>query len=38
LAVNRQRWNTLDAAGRPQPHPIDSALDSFLKLATGIRP
>lgn len=33
LAVNRQRWNTLGADGRPQPHPIDSALNNFLQTA-----
>ncbi|NBH02955.1 serine hydrolase domain-containing protein [Amycolatopsis sp. SID8362] len=33
LAVNLQRWNTLDAAGRPQPHPIDAALAAFQRLA-----
>jgi D-alanyl-D-alanine carboxypeptidase len=37
LAVNRQRWNTLDDSGRPQPHPIDAAYDRFLKLAMGVR-
>ena len=33
LAVNRQRWNHLDADGRPQPHPIDRALNNFLQTA-----
>lgn len=35
LAVNRQRWNELDAAGRPQPHPIDHALAAFSRLVMG---
>lgn len=35
IAVNRQRWNRLDAAGRPQPHPIDRALAAFTRLAMG---
>ncbi|GAA4547777.1 hypothetical protein GCM10023097_30440 [Streptomyces collinus] len=26
VAVNLQRWNRLDSAGKPQPHPIDDAL------------
>ncbi|MFB7588009.1 serine hydrolase domain-containing protein [Streptomyces sp. NPDC056169] len=26
VAVNLQRWNTPDASGQPQPHPIDGAL------------
>ncbi|MEU5217269.1 serine hydrolase domain-containing protein [Streptomyces sp. NPDC020807] len=29
VAVNLQRWNELDASGRPQPHPIDDALAAF---------
>ncbi|APB00948.1 serine hydrolase domain-containing protein [Nocardia seriolae] len=33
LAVNLQRWNRLDPTGKPQPHPIDSALQSFILLA-----
>lgn len=33
LAVNLQRWNRLDAAGRPQPHPIDAALQGFIHSA-----
>ncbi|MVU83042.1 serine hydrolase [Nocardia sp. ET3-3] len=33
LAVNLQRWNRLDATGRPQPHPIDTALQTFVQLA-----
>ncbi|MEQ0561822.1 serine hydrolase domain-containing protein [Amycolatopsis sp. NEAU-NG30] len=35
VAVNLQRWNRLDAAGRPQPHPIDHALAEFTRLAMG---
>ncbi|HEY1180449.1 MAG TPA: serine hydrolase domain-containing protein [Phytomonospora sp.] len=38
LAVNLQRWNRLDATGRPQPHAIDGALAAFQRLAiTGER-
>ncbi|MFJ4876922.1 serine hydrolase domain-containing protein [Streptomyces sp. NPDC088745] len=33
LALNLQRWNTLDASGRPEPHPIDKALATFYDLA-----
>ncbi|WP_226899570.1 serine hydrolase domain-containing protein [Nonomuraea phyllanthi] len=33
VAVNLQRWNTLDASGKPQPHPIDGALAAFQQLA-----
>jgi D-alanyl-D-alanine carboxypeptidase len=33
LAVNRQRWNTLDTDGRPLPHPIDAALAAFQRVA-----
>ncbi|WP_280341351.1 serine hydrolase domain-containing protein [Nocardia neocaledoniensis] len=33
LAVNMQRWNDLDATGRPVPHPIDHALGAFVELA-----
>ncbi|WP_327709737.1 beta-lactamase family protein [Streptomyces sp. NBC_00464] len=33
VAVNMQRWNGLDSAGRPQPHPIDGALAAFYRLA-----
>ncbi|RMI28771.1 serine hydrolase domain-containing protein [Streptomyces triticirhizae] len=33
LAVNLQRWNRLDASGRPGPHPIDEALTAFQRLA-----
>ncbi|MEC3957439.1 serine hydrolase domain-containing protein [Nocardia sp. CDC153] len=32
LAVNLQRWNRLDAAGMPQPHPIDAALQALIQL------
>ncbi|GAB3919230.1 hydrolase [Microlunatus endophyticus] len=32
LAINRQRWNSLDADGRPAPHPIDRALNGFLQV------
>lgn len=35
VAVNLQRWNTLDASGKPQRHPIDDALESFYRLALG---
>ncbi|MBL1075672.1 beta-lactamase family protein [Nocardia sp. 2] len=37
LAVNLQRWNRLDASGRPQPHPIDDALRAFTQLALPSR-
>ncbi|MET8032183.1 serine hydrolase domain-containing protein [Streptomyces sp. NPDC005345] len=33
VAVTAQRWNRLDATGRPQPHPIDAALADFYRLA-----
>lgn len=33
VAVNLQRWNRLDSAGRPRPHPIDEALAAFHHLA-----
>ncbi len=33
VAVNLQRWNRLDAAGRPRPHPIDDPLQDFYRLA-----
>ncbi|WP_238815325.1 serine hydrolase domain-containing protein [Nocardia brasiliensis] len=33
FAVNMQRWNRLDAARTPQPHPIDFALQEFIQLA-----
>ncbi|MRH89212.1 serine hydrolase [Nocardia sp. SYP-A9097] len=33
IAVNLQRWNQLDAVGRPQPHPIDHALQALIQLA-----
>ncbi|MET9955114.1 serine hydrolase domain-containing protein [Streptomyces sp. NPDC006339] len=33
VAVNLQRWNRLDASGRPQPHPIDDALAAFHRVA-----
>ncbi|MFD7630318.1 serine hydrolase domain-containing protein [Streptomyces sp. NPDC059851] len=29
VAINMMRWNELDSAGRPQPHPIDAALKSL---------
>ena len=35
VAVNLQRWNRLDAVGRPQPHAIDQALAAFTRLAMG---
>jgi D-alanyl-D-alanine carboxypeptidase len=35
FAVNMQRWNRLDAAGRPQPHPIDEPLQDLYSLAMG---
>jgi len=33
VAVNLMRWNKLDSAGRPQPHPLDVALPAFYRLA-----
>lgn len=33
VAVNLQRWNRLDASGRPQPHPIDAALVRLYRVA-----
>ncbi|QEV21069.1 class A beta-lactamase-related serine hydrolase [Streptomyces alboniger] len=33
VAVNMQRWNRLDSAGRPQPHPIDAALATLYRVA-----
>ncbi|WP_433654610.1 serine hydrolase [Nocardia sp. CA-128927] len=33
FAVNLQRWNRLDSAQKPQPHPIDGALQAFIQLA-----
>ena len=33
VAMNLTRWNTLDAQGRPQPHPIDDALASLYRTA-----
>lgn len=33
IALNLQRWNTLDAAGKPQPHPIDRALAALYQVA-----
>jgi D-alanyl-D-alanine carboxypeptidase len=35
VALNLQRWNRLDASGKPQPHPIDDALADFYQLAMG---
>nr|WP_240507375.1 serine hydrolase domain-containing protein [Streptomyces kanamyceticus] len=33
VAVNLQRWNKLDSAGRPEPHPIDEALATLYRVA-----
>lgn len=33
VAVNLQRWNRLDSAGRPQPHPIDDAFAALYRVA-----
>ncbi|GAA3657341.1 serine hydrolase domain-containing protein [Streptomyces chitinivorans] len=33
VAVNLQRWNTLDSSGRPRPHPIDDALAALHHVA-----
>ena len=33
VAINRVRWNTLNASGQPQHHPIDDALSRLYKQA-----
>ncbi|MFG2498842.1 serine hydrolase domain-containing protein [Streptomyces sp. NPDC048441] len=33
VAVNLQRWNTLDSSGKPQPHPIDDAIATLYRVA-----
>ena len=33
VAVNLQRWNELDSAGKPRPHAIDAALTALYDLA-----
>ncbi|MFM9368329.1 serine hydrolase domain-containing protein [Streptomyces sp. Da 82-17] len=33
VAVNLQRWNVLDASGRPQPHAVDAALTALYRAA-----
>lgn len=33
VAVNLQRWNSLDASGRPRPHPVDAALEALYRVA-----
>lgn len=33
VAMNLMRWNRLDAAGIPQPHPIDAALEALRRQA-----
>jgi D-alanyl-D-alanine carboxypeptidase len=33
VAFNLIRWNELDSAGRPQPHPIDAALEALYSQA-----
>ncbi|NEW39808.1 hypothetical protein GV794_22700 [Nocardia cyriacigeorgica] len=33
VAMNLVRWNTLDATGTPQPHPIDDALSVLYQQA-----
>jgi D-alanyl-D-alanine carboxypeptidase len=33
VAFNLIRWNKLDSAGKPQPHPIDDALAALYRLA-----
>ncbi|MGA5515543.1 serine hydrolase domain-containing protein [Streptomyces pseudogriseolus] len=35
VAVNLQRWNELDASGRPRPHAVDAALAAFHRLAAN---
>jgi D-alanyl-D-alanine carboxypeptidase len=36
VAFNLIRWNRLDAAGRPQRHPIDDALSALYELGMGV--
>lgn len=33
IALNLARWNELDSAGKPKPHPIDDALAAFQRQA-----
>ncbi len=33
VALNLRRWNRLDPAGRPRPHPIDDALVTLYGVA-----
>ncbi|MDT0318193.1 serine hydrolase domain-containing protein [Streptomyces millisiae] len=33
VAVNLQRWHSLDSSGRPRPHPVDDALATFHRVA-----
>jgi D-alanyl-D-alanine carboxypeptidase len=33
VAINLMRWNELDSSGRPQPHPIDGALQTLYHRA-----
>lgn len=33
VAMNLQRWNRLDSAGVPQPHPIDATLAALYRVA-----
>ncbi|HSV20487.1 MAG TPA: serine hydrolase domain-containing protein [Casimicrobiaceae bacterium] len=33
VAMNLIRWNALDTAGKPRPHPLDHALSAFHRLA-----
>ncbi|MFI6316273.1 serine hydrolase domain-containing protein [Nonomuraea sp. NPDC050556] len=33
VALNLVRWNKPDSSGRPQPHPIDAALETFKQQA-----
>ncbi|GLY71200.1 serine hydrolase domain-containing protein [Amycolatopsis taiwanensis] len=33
IAVNLQRWNSLDSSGKPKPHPIDDALAALYQVA-----
>ncbi len=36
IAVNLQRWNRLDASGKPQPHPLDGAIAALHRVALGV--
>lgn len=33
VALNLQRWNPCDSAGKPQPRPVDDALATLYRVA-----